>query len=136
LLAAADIKVSAYSFRHHAITKLLENQDVSEETAEAIAGHISHAMKKRYAHIRDERKRAALASLSRIHLEETPPPVSQQSSLTNGDVIAMLKDLPQEIVIAKIKAGPCRFHTYPDTLKQLKASGVPDAVILAMVRAS
>jgi predicted nucleotide-binding protein (sugar kinase/HSP70/actin superfamily) len=50
-------------------------------------------------------------------------------------VIAMMKDLPQEIVIAKIKAGPCRFQTYPDMLKQLKTSGVPDPVILAMLKA-
>jgi len=48
----------------------------------------------------------------------------------------MLKDLPEEIVIAKIKAGLCRFQTFPDTLKQLKASGVPDKVIVAMLKAS
>src|SRR5262249_5870642 len=66
LLAAAEIKISAYSFRHHAITKLLENPDVSEEVAEAIAGHISHRMKKRYSHTRIEARRAAVAALERI----------------------------------------------------------------------
>ena len=37
-----------YDLRHHAITALLENPHVSEETVEAIAGHISREMKKRY----------------------------------------------------------------------------------------
>jgi hypothetical protein len=62
-------------------------------------------------------------------------PVPERPSLTNADVVEMLKDLPSEIVVAKIKAGPCCFNTYPETLKQLKASGVPDSVILAMVKA-
>lgn len=66
MLAVADIRISAYSFRHHAITKLLENPDVSEETAESIAGHISHSMKKRYSHTRLEVKRAAVEALCRI----------------------------------------------------------------------
>lgn len=66
MLVAAGLRVSAYSFRHHAITKLLENPDVSEETAEAIAGHISHRMKRRYSHTRIEVKRAAVDALNRI----------------------------------------------------------------------
>jgi integrase len=66
MLVAAGLHISAYSFRHHAITKLLENPDVSEETAEAIAGHISHRMKKRYSHTRIEVKRAAVEALERI----------------------------------------------------------------------
>jgi len=48
----------------------------------------------------------------------------------------MVKDLPPEIVTAKIEASRCRFLTSPDVLKQLKACGVPDSVILAMVKAS
>lgn len=66
MLACAGIKISAYSFRHHAITKLLEHPDVSEETAEAMAGHISHRMKKRYSHTRIEVKRAAAEVLGKI----------------------------------------------------------------------
>lgn len=71
MLAVAGIRLSAYSFRHHAITKLLENPDVSEETAEAIAGHISHRMKKRYSHTRIEVKRAAVEALQRIKPKST-----------------------------------------------------------------
>jgi hypothetical protein len=30
-----------YDLRHHAITSLLENPKISDQTAEALAGHIS-----------------------------------------------------------------------------------------------
>jgi integrase len=66
LCAATGIRVAPYSFRHHAITKLLENEKVSEQTAEAMAGHISARMKKRYSHIRMQAKREAVAALERI----------------------------------------------------------------------
>jgi integrase len=79
MLAAAEIKISAYSFRHHAITKLLENPDVSEETAEAVAGHISHRMKKRYSHTRIEVRRAAVQALERIAPQSVRMPVKNSS---------------------------------------------------------
>lgn len=66
MLKTAGVECSAYTFRHHAITKLLENPDVSENTAEDIAGHISPRMKKRYSHTRIEVKRAAVEALQRI----------------------------------------------------------------------
>jgi hypothetical protein len=59
-----------------------------------------------------------------------------QSSLTNSDVIDMVKSgLGTDIIIAKIKATPCSFETNPKTLKELKDAGIPDSVILAMVQA-
>jgi integrase len=64
--AACGIRIRRYDFRHHAITRLLENPDVSEETVEAIAGHVSHKMKKRYSHIRMKPKREAVEALTRI----------------------------------------------------------------------
>jgi integrase len=66
MCAAAGIKVTQYSYRHHAITKLLENPDVSEETVEAIAGHVSPEMKKRYSHTRLNVRKAAVDALVRI----------------------------------------------------------------------
>ena len=66
LCGACEIDVTPYSFRHHGITKLLENPEVSEETTEAIAGHISHAMKKRYSHVRLEARRAAVEALNKL----------------------------------------------------------------------
>src|SRR6266478_5815380 len=57
------------------------------------------------------------------------------TALTNKDVLEMLKaGLNQEIVIAKIKSSSCAFDTSPEALKSLKASNVPDAVILEMVQ--
>lgn len=64
LIVAAGIPgFRAYDLRHHAITTLLENPKVSEETAESIAGHISREMKKGYSHIRLEAQREAVEAL-------------------------------------------------------------------------
>jgi hypothetical protein len=41
--------------------------------------------------------------------------------------------LPQDVLVAKIKSSHCDFDTSPAQLKQLKAAGLGDAVILAMV---
>ena len=58
-------------------------------------------------------------------------------SISNKDVLEMLKaGLTPEIVIAKIESSKCDFDTSPASLKDLKTANVPDAVILAMVRAS
>ena len=43
--------------------------------------------------------------------------------------------LPPKVLVAKIDRSPGNFDTAPDVLKQLKAVGVDDSVILAMVRA-
>lgn len=59
-----------------------------------------------------------------------------QNRLTNDDVVAMVKSgLASEIIVAKIKNTDCKFDTSPGALKDLKESGVPEAVILAMVQA-
>jgi hypothetical protein len=42
---------------------LLEDPEVSEETAESIAGHISREMKKRYSHVRLAAQRKAVEAL-------------------------------------------------------------------------
>lgn len=57
--------------------------------------------------------------------------------LSNQDVAEMVKaGLSPEIIIAKIRTGPCDFDTSPAALKDLKAENIPDDVILAMVGAS
>jgi integrase len=134
-IAANLAGLRPYDLRHTAITAILENPEVSEQTAEAIAGHIRPEMKKRYSHIRIAKMRLATSALGRIQAEAIVP-MDEQPSLTNDNVVEMLKDLPAEIVIAKVKGSRCRFNTFPEVLKQLKASGVPDPVILAMVKAS
>lgn len=56
--------------------------------------------------------------------------------LTNAAVVSMLKSgLSAEIVVAKIQSSTCNFDTSPTSLKNLKDSGVPDEVVLAMVKA-
>jgi hypothetical protein len=66
----------------------------------------------------------------------TTPQSKTQSSLTNKDVVGMVKaGLGTEIIIAKIKATSCSFETDPTALEALKDAGVPNGVILAMVQA-
>jgi len=52
-----------YDLRHHAITRLLENPDISEQTVKDIAGHVSKHILERYSHIRMAKKRDALDAL-------------------------------------------------------------------------
>jgi integrase len=116
-----------YDLRHTAITKLLENPEVSEETAEAIAGHVSHRMKKRYSHVRIEVRRAAIRVMSN--------PIAAPTELHNQDVRTMLEmGLTGETVAAKIAASACRFDTSLDALRQLKSADVPEIVIRSMVK--
>jgi integrase len=116
-----------YDLRHTAITKLLENPDVSEETTEAIAGHISHRMKKRYSHVRIEVRRAAVQAMSN--------PIAAPTELHNQDVRTMLDmGLSADTVAAKISTSACRFDTSLEAFRQLKGASVPELVIRAMVK--
>jgi integrase len=116
-----------YDLRHTAITKLLENPDVSEETTEAIAGHVSHRMKKRYSHVRIEVRRAAIQAMSN--------PIAAPTELHNQDIRTMLDmGLSADTVAAKISTSACRFDTSLNALRQLKNSDVPEIVIRSMVK--
>lgn len=61
-----------YDLRHTAITGLLEDPNNSEETVEAIAGHIGRATKKIYSHPRREAKRKAVESLVMREIKKAP----------------------------------------------------------------
>lgn len=63
--AAGMPHLRMYDLRHHAITRLLEDEDVSERTVIEIAGHVSRAMLERYSHIRMRTKREALETLAK-----------------------------------------------------------------------
>jgi integrase len=138
MIGAADLPgLRMYDLRHHAITMLLENPEVSEETAEQIAGHITHQMKKQYSHVRLETKRTALDALLRAH-----PPVTKNEkprnpkgeTMRNPDVLTLLAaGLSPAVVIEKIKASACEFDISTQVLQELKAA-VPDRVILAMLK--
>lgn len=56
--------------------------------------------------------------------------------LTNQDVLTMVKaKLPSALIIEKINNSSCNFDTFPSVLAELKYKGVPDDVLVAMVRA-
>jgi len=55
-----------HDLRHHAITKLAESSEASEQTIMSIAGHVSREMLEHYSHIRQEAKRRAVESLDNV----------------------------------------------------------------------
>lgn len=69
-------KLRRYDFRHHAITVMLENPHISEQTIEDMAGHVSKQMKERYSHIRKTAKKAAAMALFAGNSAAVPKPVA------------------------------------------------------------
>jgi len=63
--------VRMYDLRHHAITSLLENPTISEQTIKDVAGHVSKKILERYSHIRMERKEEALEALEGLRKAPT-----------------------------------------------------------------
>jgi integrase len=64
---SAEVSCRFYDARHTFVTRLAENPAVSVETIRQLAGHVSERMLSRYAHIRVQARRAAIATL-----EQTP----------------------------------------------------------------
>jgi hypothetical protein len=59
---------------------------------------------------------------------------SAQDVLTNDSVMAMVKaGLAESVIIEKIRASPRKFDTSTDGLIKLKAAGVPDKIVEAMI---
>lgn len=59
---------------------------------------------------------------------------SAQDVLTNDSVIGMVKaGLAENVIIQKIRASPRKFDTSTDGLIKLKAAGVPDKIVEAMI---
>jgi integrase len=85
-----------YDLRHHAITVLLENPKVSEETAEHIAGHISRRMKKRYSHARLDSMRQAVEALTPIIRKKSPQKSAKSTDQT--EVAQKLVDLLSKLL--------------------------------------
>lgn len=55
-----------YDARHSFVTKLATNPAISEETIRQLAGHVSPRMLGRYAHIRAQARRDAIATLEAV----------------------------------------------------------------------
>jgi integrase len=64
-VAAGLPTLRMYDLRHHAITRLLEDEDVSERTVIDLAGHVSRQMLERYSHIRMRAKKEAVDALAK-----------------------------------------------------------------------
>jgi len=52
-----------YDARHTFVTRLAENPAISNETIRQLAGHVNDQMLARYAHIRVQARRDAIAAL-------------------------------------------------------------------------
>ena len=131
-----------YDARHSAITRLYENPENSAETIEQIAGHHGSAMKARYAHVRMDAKRAALARLvpqgtfAQPKLADGNGKTRKGVPLTNQDVLTMLQmGLAGKVICAKIERSNASFDTSTSALKAVKDAGASTEVILAMVEA-
>jgi integrase len=70
-----------YDLRHYAITSLLENPAVSEQTIKDVAGHVSKKILERYSHIRIARKKAALSALEGLRKEPQLQIVHRRESI-------------------------------------------------------
>ena len=56
--------------------------------------------------------------------------------LTNADIVTMVRaKLPAGLIIEKINTSSCAFDTFPSVLAELKYKGVPDEVLMVMVKA-
>ena len=63
------------------------------------------------------------------------PAPSVPAQLTNKDVLDLHRaGLPEQVLVAKIKSSQTNFDTSPSQLKELKAAGLANNVILAMWR--
>jgi len=61
----AGVDYRLYDARHTFVTRLAENPKVSKEPIRQLAGHVSPRMLARYAHIRVQARRDAIATLER-----------------------------------------------------------------------
>jgi hypothetical protein len=56
--------------------------------------------------------------------------------LTNADILTMVRaKLAPALIVEKINTSSCAFDTFPSVLAELKYRGVPDEVLMAMVKA-
>lgn len=68
----AKLDYRLYDARHTFVTRLAENPKISEETIRQLAGHVSPRMLARYAHIRSQARRDAIATLDPAVVTSVP----------------------------------------------------------------
>ena len=113
-----------YDLRHHAITKLLEDEKVSERTVIELAGHVSRAMLERYSHIRIASKKEAVDRLSKRSATDRRPtqkgtPVLGGLSEREVQVVRCLADgLNNREIAARLELST---HTVKNHLRRIFA---------------
>ncbi len=95
--AKAGVNIRFYDARHTFVTRLAENPAVSEETIRQLAGHVSPRMLARYAHIRAQARRDAIAALEpNVPADHSGPrsgsPQKPPQSPANGSTVLARKD--------------------------------------------
>jgi hypothetical protein len=76
-------------------------------------------------------RRAGVALLAWALL---PLAAGAQDTLTNQSVVALVKaGVAESVIIARIQSGAATFDTDADALSALRAAGVPERIIQAMV---
>lgn len=84
-IAAGLPTLRRYDLRHHAITKLMEDPNISEQTIEDMAGHaLRSSMKKLYSHIRIAPKTEATTKLE-LKLPPAAETAERISQAAQGD---------------------------------------------------
>jgi uncharacterized protein YgiM (DUF1202 family) len=69
-------------------------------------------------------------------VQSHPAPNRIVSALTNEDILLMYTKHPgSDLILKKIRSSRCAFDTSPESLQKLKATGLSDKVILAMLEA-
>jgi integrase len=81
-VAAGFPEFQMHHLRHHTITRLLEQEGVSERTVIELAGHVSRKMLDTYSHIRMKSKLEGVMALERIPAPEPEkkPPASEAAT--------------------------------------------------------
>ena len=82
---------------------------------------------------------AALLALCVLSVWPAPARAQDEGGaivLENKHVLVMVAaKVAPEVILERIRTSPCNFDTFPPVLAELKSRGVPDSVLLAMIRA-
>lgn len=71
-----------------------------------------------------------------VSAQEDGEEPSSPITLENKHVLMMVEaKIAPEVILEKIRTSSCNFDTFPPLLSELKSKGVPDSVLLAMVKA-
>ena len=76
-----------------------------------------------------------LAQYSLAFAQAKGPPRAPSPILHNSNVLSMYQDgMNPDVIISKIVTSRCDFDIFPPVLRELRMRGVPDKVLMAMVK--